>query len=179
MAPPVTFQIDGVQYISILTGNGGGDLFSGEPLPPVATPASLTYGNYGRLLTFKLGGTAKLPTPVVVDKTIPEQQLAEVGDADLAQGERLYNTYCGLCHGLIVRSGGAIADLRRMSTGSHDLFDQIVLEGLLSANGMAAFDDVLSAEEVGRIHHYVRARAHEDREVALGNKEVPRMTWLQ
>ena len=38
----------------------------------------------------------------------------------------------------------------------------------LASNGMASFSDVLSEEEVENIHHYVRARAHEDREVALG-----------
>ncbi len=66
-----------------------------------------------------------------------------------------------------------------MTDRTHDAFVQIVLEGPLSANGMAAFDDVLTVEEAGRIQHYVRARAHEDREVALGNKEIPIMTWLQ
>ena len=65
-----------------------------------------------------------------------------------------------------------------MSEGSHEAFNAIVLEGVFAANGMAAFDDVLSAEDVERIHHYVRARAHEDREVALGNKEEERLTWL-
>lgn len=43
---------------------------------------------------------------------------------------------------------------------------------------MAAFDDVLTVSEVESIHHYVRARAHEAREVAVGNKDVPIMTWL-
>ena len=66
-----------------------------------------------------------------------------------------------------------------MTPEIHAIFDQIVLEGTLAANGMAAFDDVLAPEDSGRIHAYVRARAYEDREVALGNQEMPRMTWLQ
>ena len=33
-------------------------------------------------------------------------------------------------------------------------------------------------QEVENIHHYVRARAHEDREVALGNMEAPQFTWF-
>ena len=56
LAPPITFELDGVQYVSVLTGTGGGDLFGGEPLPPVAEHASLTYSNEGRLLVFKVGG---------------------------------------------------------------------------------------------------------------------------
>ena len=180
LAPPVTYEIDDVQYVSILTGSGGGDLFAGEAAPNVSMPASQTYGNFGRLLTFTLNGDTELPQPAAIDKTIPEQQLAaDVGVSDLAQGEQLYNNYCSTCHGLLARSGGSIPDLRRMSDRTHEAFGQIVLEGPLSANGMAAFNDVLTVEEIERIHHYVRARAHEDREVAVGNKDVPIMTWLQ
>ena len=65
-----------------------------------------------------------------------------------------------------------------MSAGTHDAFNQIVLEGLLAGNGMASFADVLSKDEVENVHHYVRARAYEDREVALGNKETPQFTWF-
>ena len=44
---------------------------------------------------------------------------------------------------------------------------------------MASFDDSLAVEDVERIHEYVRQRAYEDREVALGNQEAARLTWLQ
>jgi quinohemoprotein ethanol dehydrogenase len=178
LAPPITYEIDGTQYVSILTGNGGGDLFSGEAMDPVATPASETYGNYGRLLVFKLGGTETLPIPNPVDKTIPEQQLADVSDEEIALGERTYNNYCAVCHGLVVRSGGAIADLRLMSQGTHEIFDQIVLEGVFAPKGMASFSDVLSEDDAERIHDYIRARANQDREYALGNVDAPRLTWL-
>ena len=178
LAPPITFEIDGEQYVSILTGSGGGDLFGGEPLPPIEIQASLTYNNFGRLLVFKLGGKKELPIPDVRDKTIPEQQLADVSSKEVRNGESGYNEYCAVCHGFIVKSAGGISDLRKMSSGTHDLFNQIVLEGLLASNGMASFSDVLSEEEVNNIHHYIRARAHEDREVALGNLEAPQYTWF-
>lgn len=178
LAPPVTFEIDGTQYVAILTGSGGGDLFGGEPMDPVARTASLDYGNYGRMLVFSLTGTESLPIPTIRDTTIPVQDLADISDEDIARGERSYNTYCAVCHGLVARSGGSIPDLRRMSDGSHEAFNQIVLEGLLSANGMAAFDDVLTAEETDRIHDYVKARAEEDRLVAAGEKEEAKLTWL-
>ncbi|MCB1684073.1 MAG: PQQ-dependent dehydrogenase, methanol/ethanol family [Pseudomonadales bacterium] len=178
LAPPITFEIDGTQYLAILTGSGGGDLFAGEAMDPVKTAASTTYGNQGRMLVFKLGGAAELPIPTAVDRTIPEQQPVNASDEEIARGERLYNTYCTFCHGLIVRSGGSIPDLRRMSEGSHEAFNQIVLEGLLARNGMASFADVMAVEDSESVHLYVRARAHEDREVALGNKEEARLTWL-
>ena len=178
LAPPITFEIDGEQYVSVLTGSGGGDLFGGEPLPPIEIQASLTYNNFGRLLVFKLGGKKELPIPDVRDKTIPEQQLADVSVKEVRNGESGYNEYCAVCHGFIVKSAGGISDLRKMSSGTHDLFNQIVLKGLLASNGMASFSDVLSEEEVNNIHHYIRARAHEDREVALGNLEAPQYTWF-
>ena len=178
LAPPITFEIDGEQYVSVLTGSGGGDLFGGEPLPPIEIQASLTYNNFGRLLVFKLGGKKELPIPDVRDKTIPEQQLADVSAKEVRKGESGYNEYCAVCHGFIVKSAGGISDLRKMSSVTHNLFNQIVLEGLLASNGMASFSDVLSDEEVNNIHHYIRARAHEDREVALGNMEAPQYTWF-
>ena len=178
LAPPITFEIDGEQYVSILTGSGGGDLFGGEPLPPIEIQASLTYNNFGRLLVFKLGGNQTLPIPNVRDKTIPEQKLANISVKQIQNGESNYNDYCAVCHGFIVKSAGGIPDLRKMSVGTHDTFNQIVLEGLLASNGMASFADVLSEEEIQNIHHYVKARAHEDREVALGNLEAPQFTWF-
>ena len=178
LAPPITFEIDGEQYVSILTGSGGGDLFGGEPLPPIEIQASLTYNNFGRLLVFKLGGNKTLPIPNARDKTIPEQKLANVSVKQIQNGESNYNDYCAVCHGFIVKSAGGIPDLRKMSAGTHDTFNQIVLEGLLASNGMASFADVLSEDEIQNIHHYVKARAHEDREVALGNLEAPQFTWF-
>ena len=177
LAPPITYEIDGTQYVSIMTGTGGGDLFSGEPLDPVAKPASLIHSNTGRLLVFALGGKDSLPAPTVRDVTIPEQQLVEVSEEELAEGEILYHDFCAPCHGLVVRSGGVIADLRRMGQGSHDNFDAIVLDGLLAGTGMASFSDSLPSSDTSRIHNYVKARAHEDREVALGNSDAPRLTW--
>ena len=178
LAPPISFEIDGEQYVSVLTGSGGGDLFGGEPLPPIEIQASLTYNNFGRLLVFKLGGNEKLPIPDVRDTTIPEQKLADVNVAQIRNGESNYNQYCAVCHGFVVKSAGGLPDLRKMTTGTHDLFNKIVLEGILGSNGMAGFSDVLSEEEVDNIHHYVRARAYEDREVALGNMEAPQFTWF-
>ena len=178
LAPPISFEIDGEQYVSVLTGSGGGDLFGGEPLPPIEIQASLTYNNFGRLLVFKLGGKEKLPIPDVRDTTIPEQTLADASVAQIRNGESNYNQYCAVCHGFVVKSAGGLPDLRKMTSETHGIFNKIVLEGILGSNGMAGFADVLSEDDVDNIHHYVRARAHEDREVALGNMEAPQFTWF-
>ena len=52
MAPPVTYQVDGVQYVSVLAGWGGAPgLFNDPGWGPVKP-------GYGRILTFMLDGTA-------------------------------------------------------------------------------------------------------------------------
>ena len=178
LAPPISFELDGEQYVSILTGTGGGDLFGGEPLPPVAEHASLTYNNYGRLLVFKLGGKAELPVPDLRDREIPVRDVAALEHSSIQRGERLYNENCAVCHGFLVRSGGAIPDLRRISEGSLAAWDQIVIDGILSANGMASFGDVLNEAQSGDLLSYVKARAEEDRLTYVGDKDLPRMTWL-
>ena len=178
LAPPITYMIDGVQYISILTGTGGGDLFSGEPLDPVQKPASLNYNNSGRLLVFKLNGQDELPQPNLRNRDIPKQFLTSVSNSEMKKGEILYHDYCAGCHGLVARSGGVIPDLRLVAH-TDETFDLIVLEGILSSNGMAAFNDVVTKEDTRLIHNYVRGRAEQDRLVAIGEIEAgqERLTW--
>lgn len=58
-------------------------------------------------------------------------------------------------------SSGAVPDLRRATTATHESFADIVLGGLREPLGMPAFDDILDAEDVRRIQAYVLARARE------------------
>ncbi len=178
LAAPVTYSVDGVQYVAILTGTGGGDLIGPGAIDSGEIMASGKYSNAGRMLVFKLGGTEQLPLPALRDRTIPEQVLADVPEEDLAAGERLYFHNCATCHGFAVRAAGAgIPDLRLMSSATHETFPAIVLGGSRLSNGMASFADVLTAEQAEQVHQYIRARAFEDREQLLGNKEMGRLTW--
>jgi quinohemoprotein ethanol dehydrogenase len=174
LAPPITYSIDDVQYVGVITGSGGADLWSQG-----AVTASYRYGNHNRLLAFRLDGEAALPTPTLIDRTVPEQIDVGGSDAEIAQGERLYNSFCASCHGLFARASSGIYDLRLTPTGRQELFNPAVLDGAFATVGMAAFDDILSEAEVLLIHQYVRARAREDRLADLGEKEVPRLTWIE
>ena len=61
MAPPVTYMIDEEQYISNLAGDGGASNFLGDNFGIwEGQLASIKYGNYGKLLTFKLNGKSKI-----------------------------------------------------------------------------------------------------------------------
>jgi quinohemoprotein ethanol dehydrogenase len=158
IASPISYQIDGVQYVAIMSGTGGGDLFSGY----TSDVASIVYGNHGKLLVFKLDGEAKLPEQAPLDRTIPQPPALQTSAEDIAQGERDYQNTCAACHGFSARSGGSIPDLRYMTESTHQIFPQIVLEGAYLEKGMPRFDDVLDKEAVSRIHAYVISRARTD-----------------
>jgi quinohemoprotein ethanol dehydrogenase len=166
LAPPISYQIDGTQYLAILAGTGGGSLFNGES----EGLASVEYGNAGKLLVFALGGAAEMAIPEKIDRSIPELELADASPADIRQGEQLYVKTCAMCHGIEVRSGGSIPDLRLMTTDGRAQFEGVVLGGILADRGMAGFADVLDSEDVSQIKAYITQRAVEDRAEAQSVK---------
>ena len=46
--------------------------------------------------------------------------------------------------------------------GIHNLFEEIVLDGIFEIKGMASFSDVLNEQQVKQIHSYVIHRTAED-----------------
>ena len=161
VAPPITYGIDGKQYVAILTG-------SGIRLDSNPDTATYKYGNFGKLVVFTLGANGVLPVPTARDTTIPEQPPLTASVAELERGDQLYHNICSLCHGIGVKSSGTLPDLRMMSEGSHIAFENIVLDGVLKTNGMPSFSDLLDNEDVERIRQYIISRARIDREAALG-----------
>jgi quinohemoprotein ethanol dehydrogenase len=159
LAPPISYQIGDTQYVAILAGTGGGNLFNGasEGL------ASVEYGNAGKLLVFALDGSAALPAPQKLTASIPQLEPDNASPEDIRLGEHQYYRICAMCHGGDVRSGGSIPDLRLMSADTRAEFEGIVLGGILANRGMAGFADVLNREDVRRIKAYITQRAIEDR----------------
>ncbi len=172
LAPPITFVIDGEQYIAILAGTGGGNNHGGDTLGFHSEHlASLKYGNNGRLLAFKIGGNQKLPRLDLINKSIPEQPQLVSDEFQIKRGTELYGEYCAFCHGTAVRAGPALPDLRMMSNDTHELFQEIVYQGILSEKGMSSFSDVLSERDVENIYHYIINTAVNDRNVQLENNQ--------
>jgi quinohemoprotein ethanol dehydrogenase len=140
-----------VQYVAVQTGFGGG----GWGFVP-GYSAAYQRGNANRLLVFKVGGgevPMPEPLPAIEPAPAPPAQLAGVTPAMLAQGQGLFTENCSICHSNQPRAG--LPDLRRMAPNIHDVFDQIVLEGLLVPNGMPRWDDRLTPEQVRAIHAYL------------------------
>src|SRR5450631_986252 len=151
LAAPITYRVNGVQYVAIMAGYGGGGVITGTPLDPAS--AAYRYGNDGRIIALKLGGAVPPLPPVRADDGPPPEPPARQGTAaQIAQGEILYNRHCSRCH---VYGRGILPDLRRATPATHTLFKSIVLEGIYAPKGMARFDDVLSVADAEALHDYV------------------------
>lgn len=153
IAPPITYEVDGEQYVTVVAGWGGAFAIT------AGTAEKYGHRPRGRILTWKLGGKKELPPIPPETRTVnPPPLLASAEEVSL--GKNRYHLYCAVCHGPGVRGGGVIPDLRYMPAGKYQAyFDQVVLEGLLKDRGMVRFDDVLTKEETEAIKSYVISRA--------------------
>jgi len=151
MAAPMTYVVNGVQYIAVMAGWGGG----GFPYTPRYS-AAYDRGNANRLLVFRLGGGAVEKPPLLPPLEVapePPAQAAGVTAETIARGQGLFFGNCAICHANRHRS--ITPDLRRMQPGTHEAFRQIVLEGALVPGGMPRWDDVLSPGDADAIHAYL------------------------
>ena len=152
IAAPVSYEIDGEQYLAVIAGYGGA-------LNPAFSPplAANRYDNYGRILAFKLGGGATPLPPKHVATPVPEAPTpAWYTDTAAERGSGLFGQRCARCHGgRGEQQLSAYPDLFRMPAGTHAAFDSIVLGGTLAPAGMASFADVLQPADVQAIHGYL------------------------
>ncbi len=153
MAGPISYMVDGEQYIAVAAGWGGSVPLFGGGITPI-------HSGSNRILVYKLGGTVTLP-PKPRQAAIPAQPPVNGTPEDVAHGESLYDQYCQNCHGLNVISGGMIPDLRQLPHEDHQFFASIVLNGTKSRQGMPPFGDVLSESDAQDIHNFILKRASE------------------
>lgn len=154
MAAPMSYSIDGEQYVAILGGEGGG-------IGQVSVPGSAAYkyGNKGRLIVLKLGG-GEVPKRPPLEHTegggFPIPPVLRSGSPDqITQGENLFLRQCAKCHANIDGRGAGIPDLRRMNAEVHTEFDDILLRGTRVDKGMGDFSDLLSPAQVEAVHKYL------------------------
>ncbi len=151
LAPPITYAVDGEQYVTVLAGWGGAGGGASELVREKQNP--------GRVFTFKLGGD--MAVPEVPPRTQNAQPPPRFGTpAQLARGRDLYETMCRQCHGPNAVSRGVIADLRFSSAAVHNNWATVVLDGRYENRGMASFADTLSEDDVNDIHAYIVDLAH-------------------
>jgi quinohemoprotein ethanol dehydrogenase len=154
VAGAITYELDGVQYIAINAGWGGGaaQIERGSGIEMPRAPA--------RLLVFRLGGLEQLPPLPPQASAPPEPPALRASEATVQRGRELFAQTCAVCHGQ--NAIGGVKDLRHMTAETHGLFNRIVREGLYLEKGMASFSDIVSEEDANAIHAYLIARANED-----------------
>lgn len=158
VAAPISYRFEGEQYIAVMAGWGGvAPLIGGDAANAPGV------GNVSRLLVFKLGGKDSLPPlPEKAQAVTRIPKPVEASATDLAAGQQLFGSYCSVCHGVGAVSGGLIPDLRKSDEARRNLFQQIVLDGVLRPLGMPSFKDTLEPAEVEKIKQYVMSREYAD-----------------
>lgn len=159
LAPAMTYEIDGEQYVALLAGWGGAGGLAAFRDPNAALSKYKT--NQGRLFVFKLGGT-KTVAPLEPEGAPPTEPpaMTPADNAIAAKGFTLYHNTCLVCHGFFAESGGEVPDLRLSAKEIWGEYDNIVLDGALQDGGMASFKDVLSKDDVTAIRAYVLQQSH-------------------
>lgn len=153
MAGPVTYEVGGEQYVTFMVGWGG-------VFPLLMGPLTHKIKAESRVVTFKLGGTGKLPSPSMDPMLLPPLQQLNATPEQLKTGRDMFNGFCAGCHGVNAMSGGVIPDLRYLTPNKHDMFTAIVSGARLN-RGMPAFNAVLKSEEMEMIRQYIIKRSHD------------------
>ena len=148
IASPVTYELDGTQYVSVMVGWGGAFPLTGGSLGLPVTP--------GRLLTFALNGKAQLAKamPAKMPQVTPIESNAS--KETIAAGAGLFSQYCSVCHGLAASGGGGVLpDLKLSRAEVFDKYRSIVLDGALAEAGMPGFKSALKPEDADAIRAYI------------------------
>jgi quinohemoprotein ethanol dehydrogenase len=150
IAAPMTYTVNGVQYIAILAGGGGGGWNVWMPGNVAAER-----GNDNRILAFRLdGGATPVPPLLGAVTPIPEPPAQPGTAADIATGGMLFNRNCAGCHSNTERA--AVPDLRRSGfIRDAAAFQSVVRGGVLEKHGMPSWDDLLTDVEVEQIRAHL------------------------
>lgn len=150
VAAPVTYEVDGKQYVSIAVG-WGGVFGQSARATERRTP--------GTVYTFALGGKAKLPAFVdyqlgnLVSGVKYDPKQVEAGTA-------LYVSNCVFCHGVPgVDKGGNIPNLGYVPAATLEHLDQFLFKGPFTSRGMPDFTGHLTPQDVEKIKAFIQGTA--------------------
>ncbi len=154
MAAPVSYEVDGEQYIAVAGGYGGAyaltSAFNDNPGPRPN----------GRLFVFKLGAKGELPKIARIANPPANPPKEAFSDIQVAHGQELFERDCWVCHGPGAISSGVVPDLRRSGAlASAETWNAVVIGGLLKDRGMISFGQYLSAADAEDLRAYVAHRA--------------------
>jgi mono/diheme cytochrome c family protein len=144
MAGPISYRVNGEQYVAVLSGYGGSMGVATEiEWAPRPQPE-------GRLLVFKLGGSAAIAKTEIAKRPYVTS-VERFSQAQLAEGQKWYLQFCRICH-----AGPTNPDLfRSPALRSAAAWKAIVHDGALKDNGMIAFSPWIDQAQVEAIRAYV------------------------
>ncbi len=149
MAGPITYRVDGVQYVAVMAGYGGSMGMASQTDWMRRPPPN------GMLLVFRLNGTAKLdplppqaPRPYVTsaESFTPQQ---------IAAGQAGYFGFCTICH-----NGPVNPDLMKSPVAADKAaWSAVVKDGILAQRGMISFSPWLDDSQIEAVRAYVLTEA--------------------
>jgi quinohemoprotein ethanol dehydrogenase len=147
-AAPISYTVDGVQYIAASVGGAGqGGYFA---------PSN------ARMLVFALDGKAVLPEPAPYTPP-PLNPPPSTATADvIAHGGVAYTQFCSVCHGANGFQGRSSFPNLTVTPllWTQEGFDQVVLLGGRADKGMGNFGKDLKPEDTVAIREYLISRAN-------------------
>jgi mono/diheme cytochrome c family protein len=152
IAGPISYSLNGVQYVAVLAGYGGGFALGEGVDKPTLRPN-------GSVLVFKMDGKAKLAfTPQPIPPLNPPAETFAPAQIDV--GRLLYTQQCYRCHGSGAQSAGVLPDLRRSGALSHPAaWRAVLIDGVLESRGMISFKPYLTPDQVEDVRAYVAHKA--------------------
>lgn len=152
LGAPISYSVGGKQYITVMASFRSS--FANQP--------NWDYRQQKRrVLTFVLGGKARLPKFQHVAEPVLDDPAFVIDPKKAAIGAGIFGASCVICHGGGMIAGGAAPDLRKSQIAMDaDAFNSVVRGGALMTRGMGKFDH-LTDEEVEGLRHYIRQRARD------------------
>ena len=146
VAPPITYMVDGEQYITILVGWGGYLAKLHKHVPRI---------HPGTIYTFKVGGTAEFPEKMPAFEQ-PLTALRDDATPDhIGNGWNVFTRFCIHCHPSPGAGHTSTPDLARSSDGIFDNYDKIILEGSLASQGMPDFKGRITEQEIQDVKSFI------------------------
>ncbi|MDH3615549.1 MAG: PQQ-dependent dehydrogenase, methanol/ethanol family [Gammaproteobacteria bacterium] len=158
-AAPVSYSLEGKQYVLIPVGAGGGVQF----VYPEMHAADDVRGPT-RLMAFALDSDMAMPRVEVAPRNLPSQPELKATTEELEAGRQIFSLQCKGCHGknAVARYGGSVPDLRYATAETHKTWHGIVIGGALQTNGMPRFE--LSIDKSEAVRKYVLSLSNQLRE---------------
>ena len=146
VAAPVTYEVDGRQYVSIAVGWGG----------VFGLAARATNNNTkGTVYTYEIGGKAPAPAIAVAPK-MPLVSGLKYDRALVPEGLNLYVGACVGCHGVPgANTGGSLPNLGYLPAPMIDNLKAFIINGPATERGMPNFAGKLSDDDVLKIRAFI------------------------